>query len=109
PDSGLDLARFDGSATAVVVKCWDDEDRSAARIKDAVAASTRPVIANVSVLDEPPAALARRMVRLRAAGAQHFRYYHAGLASPARLRTLRDAVQDSAPTTPMPSKEMGAA
>ncbi|MFG3371172.1 hypothetical protein ACIPWY_21040 [Streptomyces sp. NPDC090032] len=91
PDSGLDLGRYDGPASAMVVKCWDDEDRSAARVKDAVAASPRPVIANVSVLDEPSGALARRVARLRAAGAQRFRYYHAGLASPARLRALRAA------------------
>ncbi|WP_406108757.1 hypothetical protein OG698_39095 [Streptomyces sp. NBC_01003] len=100
PDSGLDLSRFDGPADAVVVKCWDDEDRSAARIKHAVAASPLPVIANVSVLDEPPADLARRVARLRAAGAQQFRYYHAGLASPARLRALRAAAGTTADITP---------
>ncbi|MFJ5259888.1 hypothetical protein ACIQAC_05365 [Streptomyces sp. NPDC088387] len=97
PDSGLDLGRFDGRATAVVVKCWDDEDRSVARVKEAVRDSQRPVIANVSVVDEHPARLAARVARLRDAGARAVRYYHAGLASPARLRALRTA--ETTPTT----------
>ncbi|MGW1209046.1 hypothetical protein ACWD5F_05375 [Streptomyces sp. NPDC002499] len=91
PDTGIDLTRFDGRATAVVVKCWDDVDRSVARVKEAVRDSPRPVIANVSVLDEQPARLAARVARLKDAGARSVRYYHAGLASPARLRALRGA------------------
>ncbi|AEM84496.1 hypothetical protein Strvi_4944 [Streptomyces violaceusniger Tu 4113] len=91
PDSGLDLGHFDGRATAFVLKCWDDEARAVARIEEAVRSSARPVIANVSVLEEHPAHLAGRVARLRAAGAQRIRYYHAGLASPARLQALRAA------------------
>ncbi|MEE4591280.1 hypothetical protein V2J94_05160 [Streptomyces sp. DSM 41524] len=91
PDSGLDLGHFDGRATAFVVKCWDDETRAVARVEEAVRSSARPVIANVSVLEGHPAHLAGRVARLRAAGAQRIRYYHAGLASPARLRALRAA------------------
>ncbi|MET7573654.1 hypothetical protein ABZT04_34970 [Streptomyces sp. NPDC005492] len=91
PDSGLDLARFGGRATAVVIKCWDDVHRSVARVEAAVRDSARPVIANVSVLEERPAELAGRVARLLAAGARQIRYYHAGLASPARLRALRTA------------------
>ncbi|GAA3113057.1 hypothetical protein [Streptomyces echinatus] len=98
PDSGLALDRFAGRATGFVVKCWDDEDRAVARVKDAVRDSTRPVIANVSVLEEHPAHLARRVARLRAAGARAIRYYHAGLASPARLRALRTAEAQAAVT-----------
>ncbi|MER8161110.1 hypothetical protein [Streptomyces sp. NPDC094472] len=58
---------------------------------DAVRSSARPVIANVSVLEEHPAQLAGRVARLPAAGAQRILYYHAGLASPARLQALRAA------------------
>ncbi|MEV6167306.1 hypothetical protein AB0L99_03635 [Streptomyces sp. NPDC051954] len=98
PDSGLDLGRFDGRATAVVLKCWDDEDRAVARVEEAVRTTARPVIANVSVLEEHPAHLARKVARLRAAGARAIRYYHAGLASPARLRSLRTANAQQAVT-----------
>ncbi|MET8027043.1 hypothetical protein [Streptomyces avermitilis] len=91
PDSGLDLGGFGGRATAFVLKCWGDENRAVTLLKEAVRDSTRPVIANVSVLDEHPDELAGRVARLRAAGAQTIRYYHAGLASPARLRALRAA------------------
>ncbi|MFD3584578.1 hypothetical protein [Streptomyces sp. NPDC058683] len=89
PDSGLDLGRFDGRATAFVIKCWDDEDRAVTRIEEAVRAGDRPVIANVSVLDGDPAHVAGKTARLRAAGARAVRFYHAGLASPARLGALR--------------------
>jgi len=91
PDSGLDLGRFGGRATALVLKCWDDEDRAVARVEEAVRDSARPVIANVSVVDGHPADLTRRVARLMAAGARQIRYYHAGLSSPARLRALRMA------------------
>ncbi|WP_093469824.1 hypothetical protein [Streptomyces melanosporofaciens] len=59
PDSGLDLGHFDGRATAFVLKCWEDEVRAVTRIKEAVRNSARPVIANVSVLEEHRAANAR--------------------------------------------------
>ncbi|MEU5294602.1 hypothetical protein [Streptomyces umbrinus] len=91
PDSGLDLGRFGGRATALVLKCWDDENRAVARVEEAVRDSARPVIANVSVVDGHPADLTRRVARLMAAGARQIRYYHAGLSSPARLRALRMA------------------
>ncbi|MGW6157174.1 hypothetical protein ACWFRM_29175 [Streptomyces sp. NPDC055144] len=91
PDVGLDLGRFQGRADALVLKCWDDEHRSVARIQAAVRATDRPVIANVSVLEEHPARVAGRVARLLDAGAHQIRYYHAGLASPARLQALRKA------------------
>ncbi|MFE6163988.1 hypothetical protein ACFQ7F_34310 [Streptomyces sp. NPDC056486] len=91
PDVGLDLGRFQGRADALVLKCWDDENRSVARVEAAVRATDRPVIANVSVLEEHPARVTGRVARLLEAGAQQIRYYHAGLASPARLQALRRA------------------
>ncbi|MFE4645259.1 hypothetical protein ACFRFS_30400, partial [Streptomyces sp. NPDC056730] len=59
----------------------------------AVRRTTVPVIANVSVLEDPPDTIARRAARLSAAGAQRIRYYHAGLASASRLAAVRTSVQ----------------
>ncbi|MFF1695517.1 hypothetical protein ACFVXC_18070 [Streptomyces sp. NPDC058257] len=91
PDAGINLGRFKGRADALVLKCWDGEHRSVARIEAAVRATDRTVIANVSVLEEHPARVAGRVARLLDAGAQQIRYYHAGMASPARLQALRRA------------------
>ncbi|MGW6510809.1 hypothetical protein ACWGCP_25295, partial [Streptomyces niveus] len=93
PDSALDLARYDGPADAYVLKCWDEPDAALTRVKDAAQNTAVPIVANVSVIDDPPGALASRVAGLRAAGAYDIRFYHAGLASSARLEALRSAVR----------------
>ncbi|MFJ5114630.1 hypothetical protein ACIQAD_28750 [Streptomyces sp. NPDC088551] len=93
PDSGVDVTAFGGPADAFVLKCWGDEDSAVAAVAQAVRRTAVPVIANVSVLEDPPDTIARRVARLGAAGAQQIRYYHAGLASASRLAALRTSVQ----------------
>ncbi|MFC8074908.1 hypothetical protein ACFUN8_05165 [Streptomyces sp. NPDC057307] len=93
PDSALDLARYDGPADAYVLKCWDEPDAALTRVKNAAQNTAVPIVANVSVIDDPPGELASRVAGLRAAGARDIRFYHAGLASSARLDALRSAVR----------------
>lgn len=93
PDSALDLARYDGPADAYVLKCWDEPGAALSRVKSAAQNTAVPVVANVSVIDDPPGELASRVAGLRAAGARDIRFYHAGLASSARLEALRSAVR----------------
>ncbi|MGW6604319.1 hypothetical protein [Streptomyces sp. NPDC055036] len=93
PDSALDLARYDGPVDAYVLKCWDEPDAALTRVKSATLNTAVPIVANVSVIEDPPGELASRIAGLRAAGARDFRYYHAGLASSARLDALRSAVR----------------
>lgn len=90
PDVGVDLTGFRGGPDAYVLKCWDDENAAVARMTGAAGRTDVPLVANVTVLDGDPDALAGRVARLRAAGAAEFRYYHSGLASATRLAALRD-------------------
>ena len=92
PDVGLDLTSC--SPDAFVLKCWDDDEAAIARIKAAAARTEVPLVANVNALGERPSELPALAARLVAAGASQLRYYHAGLASPARQAAIRAAVQE---------------
>jgi hypothetical protein len=94
PDVGIDLAGFASPPAAYTVKCWDDEEAAIARLKAAAARTDVPLVANVNALGDRPADLPSLASRLVAAGAQQLRYYHAGLASPARQAAIRAAVQE---------------
>lgn len=90
PDVGLDLSF--ASPTAYTLKCWDDAEPAIARLKSA--RTDVPLVANVTALGDRPDELPSLVSRLVAAGASEVRYYHAGLASPARQRAIRAAVQE---------------
>jgi hypothetical protein len=88
----VDLTAFTQPPTAYVLKCWDDEETAIARVKAATARTDVPVIANVNAVGERPENLPGLAAGLIAAGASDLRYYHAGLASPARHQAIREAV-----------------
>ncbi len=92
PDVGVDLTAFAQPPSAYVLKCWDDEEAAIARIKAAAARTDVPLVANVNAVGERPEDLPALAARLVAAGASELRYYHAGLASPARQQAIREAV-----------------
>jgi hypothetical protein len=94
PDVGVDYAGL--QPNAFVVKCWDDDEAAIARVKAAAARTAVPLIANVNALGERAAELPSLAARLIAAGASELRYYHAGLASPARQAAIRAAVRETA-------------
>lgn len=96
PDVGVDLAGFETAPAAFVLKSWDDEEAAIGRVKAAAARTAVPLVANVNALGERPDELTALAARLVAAGASELRYYHAGLASPARLAAIRAAVQEVA-------------
>ncbi|MGW6280283.1 hypothetical protein [Kribbella sp. NPDC055071] len=94
PDVGVE---FSGpQPNAFVIKCWDDDEVAIARVKAAAARTSVPLIANVNALGERPSELPSLVTRLIAAGAAEVRYYHAGLASPARQAAIRAAVRETA-------------
>jgi hypothetical protein len=93
PDVGIELAGFEG-ASAIVLKCWDEEEAAIARMKGAAGRTGVPLVANVNALGERSWELPALAARLVAAGASEIRYYHAGLASPARQAAIRAAVQE---------------
>ena len=90
PDVGVEYAGL--SPDAFVVKCWDDEEAAIGRVKAAAGRTPVPLVANVNALGERAAELPSLAARLLAAGASGVRYYHAGLASPARLAAIREAI-----------------
>ncbi|MGC4940284.1 hypothetical protein [Kribbella sp. DT2] len=92
PDVGLDLAA--ASPTAYTLKCWDEPEPAIGRLKAAAARTDVPLVANVNALGERPGDLPSLVGRLVSAGAEQVRYYHAGLASPARQAAIRAAVQE---------------
>ncbi|TDO34702.1 hypothetical protein EV643_12661 [Kribbella sp. VKM Ac-2527] len=95
PDVGVDLTAFEVQRPdGFVVKCWDDEEAAIARVKAAAARTDVPIVANVNALGERPAELPALAARLVAAGASGLRYYHGGLASPARQAAIRAAVEE---------------
>ena len=94
PDVGVELAGFDPAPAAFVLKCWGDEEPAIARMKAAAARTGVPLVANVNALGDRPAELPALAARLVAAGASELRYYHAGLASPARQAAIRAAVRE---------------
>lgn len=94
PDVGIELAGFEPSPDAFVLKCWDDEDAASARLKAAATRTGVPLVANVNAVGERPEELPALVKGLVAAGASQVRYYHAGLASPARQAAIRAAVQE---------------
>ncbi|GAA3578641.1 hypothetical protein [Kribbella ginsengisoli] len=94
PDVGVEVAGFAPDPAAFVLKCWDDEEAAIARMKGAAGRTGVPLVANVNALGERPSELPALAARLVAAGASEVRYYHAGLASPARLAAIRAAVQE---------------
>ncbi|MDX6282704.1 MAG: hypothetical protein QOH03_3775, partial [Kribbellaceae bacterium] len=94
PDVGVELAGVE--AAGFVLKCWDDEEAAIARMKSAAGRTGVPLVANVNALGERPSELPALAARLVAAGASEVRYYHAGLASPARQAAIRAAVQEVA-------------
>ncbi|NEA35045.1 hypothetical protein G3I17_25825 [Streptomyces sp. SID13031] len=94
PDVGVGLSGFTPEPAAFVLKCWDDEEAAIARMKAAAARTGVPLVANVNALGERPSELPALAARLVSAGASELRYYHAGLASPARQAAIRAAVQE---------------
>jgi hypothetical protein len=92
PDVGVDLTAFGKPPSAYVLKCWDDEEAAIGRMKAAAARTEVPLVANVNALGERSEDLPALAGRLVAAGASELRYYHAGLASPARQAAIREAV-----------------
>ncbi len=92
PDVGVDLAS--APADAFVLKCWGDEEDALAAVKAAAARTDVPLVANLSVLEDRPDRVPELAARLAAAGASRLRYYHAGLASPARLAAIRRATSE---------------
>ncbi|WP_020387802.1 hypothetical protein [Kribbella catacumbae] len=94
PDVGVELAGFAPAPAAFVLKCWDDEESAIARVKAAAARTDVRLVANVNALGERPEELSALAAGLVAAGASELRYYHAGLASPARQEAIRLAVQE---------------
>jgi hypothetical protein len=92
PDVGIEYTAV--SPDAFVVKCWDDDETAIRKVKAAVGRTSTPLIANVTALGERPDELPSLTSRLIAAGAAEVRYYHAGLASPARQAAIRAAVQE---------------
>ncbi|MFI5712881.1 hypothetical protein [Kribbella sp. NPDC051620] len=92
PDVGVDLTGVE--AAGFVLKCWDDDEAAIARVKAAAGRTGVPLVANVNALGERPSELPALAARLVAAGASELRYYHAGLASPARQAAIRAAVQE---------------
>ncbi|MEV8378498.1 hypothetical protein AB0P21_37515 [Kribbella sp. NPDC056861] len=94
PDVGVELAGFEPAPAAYVLKCWDDEEPAIARMKAAAARTEVPLVANVNAVGEHSSELPALAARLVAAGASEVRYYHAGLASPARQAAIRAAVQE---------------
>lgn len=90
PDVGVELTGLE--TDAFVLKCWDDEEAAIMRLK--AARTELPLVANVNALGEQPSELPALVTRLVAAGASQVRYYHAGLASPARQAAIRAAVQE---------------
>lgn len=92
PDVGVELNGVE--VAAFVLKCWDDEEAAISRMKAAGTRTGVPLVANVNALGERPSELPGLVARLVAAGASEVRYYHAGLASPARLAAIRAAVQE---------------
>nr|WP_238357195.1 hypothetical protein [Kribbella italica] len=90
PDVGLNLTS--ASPTAYTLKCWDEPEAAIARLK--AARTDVPLVANVNALGDRPDELPGLVDRLVAAGASEVRYYHAGLASPARQAAIRAAVQE---------------
>ncbi|GAA1588779.1 hypothetical protein GCM10009789_48000 [Kribbella sancticallisti] len=96
PDVGADLTAFGSRPDAFVLKCWDDEEAAIGRVKTAVVRTGVPLVANVNALGERPEELSALATRLVEAGASQLRYYHAGLASPARQAAIRAAVQEVA-------------
>ncbi|WP_328988784.1 hypothetical protein OG394_21395 [Kribbella sp. NBC_01245] len=94
PDVGADLTGFaEGPPDAFVLKCWHDEEAALARVKAAAARTDVPLVANVTALEQRPEDLASFTSRLVAAGVSEVRYYHAGLASPARQAAIRTAIR----------------
>lgn len=91
PDVGVDLGTFQAPADAFVLKCWGDPEAAVSQVKAAADRTDAPMVANVSVLEEPWEGVSR----LVAAGASQIRYYHAGLASRARLDRIRAAIQEN--------------
>ncbi|WP_232665257.1 hypothetical protein [Pseudonocardia sp. TRM90224] len=93
PDVGLDLATFDEQVDAYVLKCWETAG-AADRIAATAARTSVPLVANATVVGDRPDGTAEMIAAVAAAGAGQARYYHAGLASPARLGALRAAVKE---------------
>ncbi|MGI8332593.1 hypothetical protein ACRYCC_21795 [Actinomadura scrupuli] len=96
PDVGVDLAATGPLVEAYLLKCWGTEDEAAAGLAAARTRTDVRVLANVNVLEpggDDPGGLAGRFRRLRRAGADGLRHYHAGLAAPSRLDALREALR----------------
>jgi hypothetical protein len=94
PDVGVRLAGFEPAPDGFVLKCWDDEEAVIARLKTAATRTGVPLIANVNAVGDRPEDLPALVKGIVAAGVSQVRYYHAGLASPARQAAIRAAVQE---------------
>jgi hypothetical protein len=95
PDVGVDLAATAPLVDTYLLKCWGDEDEAVTALTAARRRTDVPLLANVNVLEpgnDDPGVLAAQLRRLREAGADGLRLYHAGLAAPSRLDALRQAI-----------------
>jgi hypothetical protein len=91
PDVGVDFQAV--TPDAFVLKCWDDAGAAARQLKAAAQRTDIPLIANVTALNEHWDGV----TELLEAGATGVRYYHAGLASQARLDRIRTAITEARP------------
>ncbi|GAB3938376.1 hypothetical protein GCM10029976_052770 [Kribbella albertanoniae] len=89
PDVGVDFQTV--TPDAFVLKCWGDTQAAVRQLKAAAERTTIPLIANVTALDTEW----NGVTELLQAGASGVRYYHAGLASKARLDRIRTAVAEA--------------
>lgn len=94
PDVGVELAGFEPAPDGFVLKCWDSEEAATARLKTATTRTGVPLIANVNAVGDHSEDLPALVKGVVAAGASQVRYYHAGLASPARQAAIRAAVEE---------------
>ncbi|MFB6720085.1 hypothetical protein ACFCV3_08005 [Kribbella sp. NPDC056345] len=89
PDVGVDFQSV--APDAFVLKCWGDTQAAARQLKAAADRTDIPLIANVTALDPQW----NGVTELLEAGATEVRYYHAGLASKARLNRIRTAIAEA--------------
>ncbi|GAA1689342.1 hypothetical protein GCM10009745_38040 [Kribbella yunnanensis] len=89
PDVGVDFQSV--APDAFVLKCWGDTQAAARQLKAAAERTDLPLIANVTALDLDW----NGVTELLEAGAAGVRYYHAGLASKARLDRIRTTIAEA--------------
>jgi hypothetical protein len=95
PDVGVDMTATAPLVDAYLLKCWGGQDEATIGLATVRDRTDVRLLANVNLLEpgnDDSAVLASRLGRLREAGADGLRHYHAGLASSPRLHALRQAI-----------------